>query len=218
MLDQLEIAARIEAEYQKRGYNLGWRLLCSPWEVVEGAEVAFIGLQPGGSVEPLDHATLCMSAGSAYEQEAWGYNAPGQAPLQLEILSVFQKLNVQPDSVLAGNLIPFRAPTADKFSGMVDAIAFGEKIWTDILRNAKPRVVIAMGEIAASAMCRIGRIAPERLEKHYLEWGKVSARTGRGDFDLIWLPHLSRFRIMRREKSQAAVDGVFSMYEQVSSA
>lgn len=41
---------RIEKEYIKGGYNLGWRFLSAPKETLLEANIAFIGLNPGGKV------------------------------------------------------------------------------------------------------------------------------------------------------------------------
>lgn len=44
---------RIEAAYKESGNSHGWRLLASPACVLEGAEVAFIGLTPAVMISQL---------------------------------------------------------------------------------------------------------------------------------------------------------------------
>ena len=51
MIEKAAVVARVEAEYRLGGHQLDWRLLYSPWRTVESAEVAFIGLNPGGGHE-----------------------------------------------------------------------------------------------------------------------------------------------------------------------
>lgn len=107
--------ARIEQEYLRRGDRLGWRLLSSPWEIVSSAEVAFIGLQPGGTYAPAEHPDLCPEQGSAYVTESWVGAAPGQSPLQRQVRALFEMLGVAPETVLAGNLVPFRSPNVKSY-------------------------------------------------------------------------------------------------------
>lgn len=58
-----QLKDRIERQYSAGGYSLGWRLLYSPEAVLEGARVAFLGLNPGGNHRPPDHAEFTMECG-----------------------------------------------------------------------------------------------------------------------------------------------------------
>ena len=60
---------RIERQYSAGRYTLGWRLLYSPEVVLQGARVAFLGLNPGGNYCPTEHAEFAMEHGSAYALE-----------------------------------------------------------------------------------------------------------------------------------------------------
>jgi hypothetical protein len=208
MLDPHVIRSEIESEYAAGGYRLGWRLLASPWCTVMGAKVAFIGLNPGGKGVTAGHGELCMESGSAYEAESWAGHPPGASPLQKQVQYLFQRLRVKPETVLAGNLIPFRSRNAASLGRTKEAIDFGERLWRRILATAKPELVVTMGSVSASSLRRIGKI--EHVTTYKVCWGNVTASAGQGEnFRLICLPHLSRYTIMDRERSRAALDALF---------
>jgi hypothetical protein len=196
-----ELRTQIEHEYVAGGYTLGWRLLYSPVAVLQGSRVAFIGLNPGGSHRPKNHAEFAMEKGSAYAQESWGSFLPGRAPLQQQVLALFKLIGERPESVLAGNLVPFRSPRWDALPNKQRALAFGKRVWSEILAEARPQIVIAMDGHVLSALRRILDVrATERIP---VGWGSVCGE--RGEFSngtLVGLPHLSRFSIITRPESQ----------------
>lgn len=107
-----ELDGRVAEEYRRLGYDQGWRLLYSPENVLQDARVAFIGLNPGGlGAGPEAHATLATPTGtSTYRDEEWKPpREPGEEKLQRQVLEVFRRLDVRPERVLAGNLVPFRS-------------------------------------------------------------------------------------------------------------
>lgn len=117
-----ESCADIEAAYVRLGHTLGWQFLTSPQATLSrDCQIAFITMNPGGSIERPDHGRECSEAGSAYIVEAWkhGY-APGQAPLQVQVRRMFKLLadaqggRMTGDELLntslAGYFVPFRSP------------------------------------------------------------------------------------------------------------
>lgn len=169
MLDRDTIRSEIEREYTAGGYQLGWRLLASPWSTVSGAKVAFIGLNPGGSGVTAGHGELCMESGSAYETESWAGYPPGTSPLQKQVLLLFGHLGVNPDTVLAGNLVPFRSPSAATLDRTKEAIAFGESLWRRLIASARPEIVVTMGSVPAASLRKIGKIG--HMKSHPVGWG-----------------------------------------------
>lgn len=202
------LRGRIVAACRAGGYRLGWRLLASPANTLDGAEVAFIGLNPGGAEERPDHAEFAMEPGrSAYRDESWGA-APGAARLQREVLALFGRIGVAPEEVLAGNLVPFRSPSWTDLHDRRAALAFGAGLWRDILARARPKLVIAMGAESWRALAAILEAGPARRVP--LAWGRVAGRAaafpgGR----LTGLPHLSRFPIVTREASRSGLAELF---------
>ena len=205
-----ELRQRIADAYEKSGNSCGWRLLASPSRVFDGADVAFIGLNPGGSFQPLDHAEFAMSHGSAYVVETWGgSNEPGTSPLQKQVRALFARLSVEPEQVLAGNLVPFRSPSWDRLENPSFSLKFGELLWADILHRARPRVVIGMGREVLAPLCRI--LGATDTQSIPVGWGSVSATKGTiPGGSLVVLPHLSRFGIITRARSADALRALFS--------
>jgi len=73
----------IERAYRNSGNTMGWRLLGSPEVTLDGARIAFIGLNPGGSAVDAKQSVYAMPLGqSAYVHESWAGHAAGESPLQ----------------------------------------------------------------------------------------------------------------------------------------
>ncbi len=207
--DAITLKDRIEKEYLASGNHLGWRLLASPASVLEGAEVAFLGLNPGGSSRPVDHPEFCTIEGSAYVTEIWdSKNRPGESRLQLQVRELFKLLCVNPEEVLAGNLVPFRSSNWETLKDKSQSLAFGKDIWRDIFRNAKPRLVICMGSATFHAISQI--LESNEPQKVSVGWGSIAGSQAHfaGGL-LVGLPHLSRFGIIKRSESQIGLQKLF---------
>ena len=204
-MDAEHVRSEIEAEYRRRADILGWRLLCSPWQTTSKADVAFIGLNPGGRIVPRGHGELSTEGGSAYEIEEWAGYPKGESPLQQQVRALCDLAEVEPRLVLAGNLVPFRSPDWKSLRGADSAVKFGLMLWERLLSEARPRLVIAMGSTVQQALCKhfIGSGVPEST---LAGWGKLRIfRADHRAFRLVGLPHLSRFRIINRPKSLPAL-------------
>ncbi len=196
--------------YRRLGMRRGWRLLYSPKDVLDDADVAFIGLNPGGHTADAAHGEFSTSQGSAYVLETWeGKSAPGHAPLQCQARLLFRQLGVPPERVLAGNLVPYRSRSWQTLPHRREALAVGRTIWTDILQRAEPGLVIAMGAVVWQALSRM--LAVGDVKTYPLGWGKVVARSARFEHGrLIGLPHLSRYRVFGRSRSEQALGALFA--------
>jgi hypothetical protein len=206
--DLSEMKLRISTAYKESGNRCGWRLLASPPHVLAGADVAFIGLNPGGSFQPDEHAEFAMRLGSAYVLESWGGCHPGTSPLQMQVRALFAGLSVEPENVLAGNLVPFRSPSWKSLERKDFSLKFGESLWRDILQRARPGLVIGMGRDVLAPLSRI--LGATSMQTIAVGWGNVSATkaTFPGG-SLVVLPHLSRFGFVTREKSAGALRELF---------
>lgn len=204
-----DLEDRIVKEYVARGDQLGWRLLYSPLSVLEHAEVAFIGLNPGGAHAELDHpAFACPDNSSAYLHERWKDRPPGQEKLQKQVQRLFDHLGVTGPSVLAGNLVPFRSRTWGELRDKKRALEFGFELWQEILDRARPTLVIAMGRETSSQIRSLLRVTD--LFNVPIEWSTVTAARGRfraGRF--VGLPHLSRYQMFGRRASETAIQILF---------
>lgn len=206
----MNFRGRIEEAYQQSGNTLGWRFLYSPSKTLAGAPVAFIGLNPGGSVEEDMHGTYAMERGSAYSHEGWGGCAPGQHQLQKQVLALFAKLETKPEDVLAGNLVPFRSRDWNSLKNRKNSVQFGKELWKEVLQRSQSSLIITMGAQTTKILSEMLNI--RQLEKHPTGWGKVSAF--RGEFEggsLVGLPHLSRFGIVTRPQCSAYFDMLLTL-------
>ncbi|MBO9471972.1 hypothetical protein J7413_00330 [Shimia sp. R10_1] len=206
---EIKLQAEIEDAYRRSRNSWGWRLLASPENTLSGAQVAFIGLNPGGTVVHSEHSIYAMPSGhSAYVDESWAGHIAGQSPLQRQVRALFSRLDVAPHAVLAGNLVPFRSPDWKSLQDPKGSLAFGKDLWSRILSRAKPPIVITMGGDTTKAIVEL--LGVSDLARYPVGWGNVTAQ--RGAFDggtLIGLPHLSRFGIMTRTKSADFLDKLF---------
>lgn len=207
-INRAELSERIECAYRASGNQLGWRLLASPPYVLDRSEVAFLGLNPAGRIRPHDHAEFAMPSGSAYVVEQWAGHPPGRSPLQRQVRALFAGLAVQPEDVLAGNLVPFRSPNWASLENRKEAMKFGVEIWRELLAHTRPKLIIGMGgEVTAALSASLNTRREKRIP---VGWGNVTGL--KADFSngtLIGLPHLSRFAIMLRPKSQQGIRSLF---------
>jgi hypothetical protein len=201
----------IVTAYQQSGNRLGWRFLYSPAHVLEGSAVALIGLNPGGRDEDPTHARFAMTSGSAYVTESWHGYPIGASPLQQQVRLLFGKLGVEPEDVLAGNIIPFRSPSKSALINASASLAFGREVWKAVIEKSSPELIVAMGKDAEGAIARTFNL--ELVREEMVGWGSYAGRAydwhhGR----VVALPHLSRFTIMNRPQSQAALQNLFGSY------
>ncbi|SMX42302.1 hypothetical protein OCA8868_02697 [Octadecabacter ascidiaceicola] len=86
---------------------MGWCLLASSEVTLNESRIAFNSLNPGGSTEDAAHSVYAMpDSQSAYINESWARHAVAQSPLLRQVRALFARLNVKPQMVLAGNLVP----------------------------------------------------------------------------------------------------------------
>ena len=195
---------RIESAYQKSGNDCGWRFLSSPAATLDSAKIALIDQTPGGDHQPADHGEFAMREGSAYELESWDGYPPGESRLQRQIRGLL--LGVECSEVLAGHFVPFRAPNWESLKNPEYASRVGKSLWTDIFDRTRPELVVTMGNKARDAI--VGILDVRSVDK--IPWGNVKA--WRGVFDggrFVHLPHLSRYKIIYRKESAAALKRLF---------
>jgi len=214
MVKRIEVSPdAVNVAYEASGNRLGWRLLTSPAAVIDGADIAFIGMNPGGREEPTDHPKFAPRTGSAYTDECWAGCAPGRNRLQVQVQSLFNSLGVEPQNVLAGNLVPFRSPDWQSLVRRKDALAYGKQLWTEIFRRARPRLIIGLGGEVDKCLRDI--LNADRALNIPLGWGRVTGSCASFDGGLlIRLPHLSRFGVITRTQSQAGLRSLFKPYWQ----
>ncbi|MCB1467155.1 MAG: hypothetical protein KDK08_08440 [Rhizobiaceae bacterium] len=215
-LDPIQMKARIEKAYAASGNSLHWRFLASPCHVLKGADVALIDLNPGGGSIPEDHPDFCMPSGSAYELESWDGGKrrkipypPGESPLQIQMRTLFLRLCVKAEDVLAGHLVPFRSPSWKELKGHEEALRFGRQLWREVFDVVRPSLVVVMGLNDAGPIIEslLGAGSTERVP---IGWGAIAGRKSSfAGGRLVVLPHLSRFKVVTKEKCQPALQELF---------
>jgi len=196
--------AEIQEAYSRLGHQRGWRFLATPRRtLIANAPVAFVTLNPGGSLEDPAHGVASCEAGSAYVHERWNANAPGESPLQQQVRSMFAWLGRDPETTLSAYFVPFRSPSLKKLVAPRQSIAFGVQLWCGILAEVRAPVVVCLGaDVEKWLILVLGK--PRSVTTLLVGWGKVTARLNRFDSRvLLRLPHLSRFRIFSRPASKS---------------
>ena len=203
-----DLVDQIDAEYRQRGDTLGWRWLYSPRQTLSTARVALVGLNPsGGSHKP---PIASCDDGNAYANESWSGLPPGHAKLQRQVLSLFSCLDVSPDEVLTGNLVPFRSRSWEALAKRPSAVTFGQQLWRQVFAEHTPELVITMGNTARDALVEV----LDARDRKYVtvNWGGLVGTRWvlPGGGRLVGLPHLDRFDIVTRPASQSALEELFS--------
>jgi hypothetical protein len=176
-------------------FDLGWSLLACPWDNVRTADVALFTLNPGG--RDISRG-VSEEAGSAYVIQDWLGRGAGVEPLQRQVQRLFALADVEPASVLAGYLVPFRSPSWAELGRSDEALAFGRNVWLRLLNGRRPRLTFTMSDLVFRTMRSL--FDGTDVERILLEWGAVTMQTC--DYEggrLIGLPHLSRYRLLPDE-------------------
>jgi hypothetical protein len=194
--------AEIQAEHERLGHKLGWRLFTCPFQNIETASVALITINPGGS--EFEEPRWSVEDGSAYELESWKNRPPGQENLQRQVRRMFEIMNIPPAKVLSGYLVPFRSQRWQALPHKSTSIHFGIKIWREVFKKTNVRTVIAFGKDIAPQM--VSLLNATSLTEYPTGWGeqKISMyRFGQGG-SLVVLPHLSTFKLFSDQKYESA--------------
>lgn len=207
------LVSDIENEYRRLGLSLGWRFLtCSQKNLSPETDVLFLTLNPGGSINRADHPPASCEDGSAYLVESWSGAAPGQSKLQKQVRALFKLISTDIESVLTGQLVPFRSPSWSELPRRAECLEFGKRLWKEIIDYVQPTLIIAMGKSQLRPALHDICGQPEESRDILVEWGSISA-----GLDLlpgtriVSLPHLSRFGIMTRVQSQPALEQLFDL-------
>jgi hypothetical protein len=118
---------------------------------------------------------------------------------------MFQVAKVKLDDVLSGYFVPFRSPNWESLSKKEESVEVGKRLWMEVLKGDRLKTIIAFGkspiDLHLPAM-----LAARLCATPAAGWGDQTIdvyRFGeRGK--LLLLPHLSRFALFNRDKSEAA--------------
>jgi hypothetical protein len=206
-------AGAIQQEYDRLGYSLGWRFLTCPESHATDPKALIISLNPAGREE--HGPPWSQEAGSAYVVESWKGLPAGNAPLQIQVQRLVERLGLDIGQVLSGHFVPFRSPSWDELAHREEAISFGKKLWYQFASGLKPRRVICIGHEVSTHLR--GLFGVHKLRDRPSGWGpqKIRTATGRNGLQLVSLPHLSRFTLFTSEACQPYLDSVFAETEAI---
>jgi hypothetical protein len=192
--------AEIQSVHDQLGHCLGWRLLTCPKRNIDEASTALITTNPGGMV--FEPPIASVETGSAYVEENWKRYSPGDEPLQRQVRRMFDMMDVLPERVLSGYLVPFRSREWADLRAKKESLAFGIGLWRKILSQSMVTTIIAFGKDAGYRVATI--LDADQLDRVFAGWGDqtIDRYTFRKDGRLLVLPHLSRYALFGRSPSE----------------
>lgn len=218
----------IKRAYDRLGHTRKWRFLGVNKHVLRApVKIAFLSLNPGGDGSSDDHPESCCPEGNWYMDESWAKKDVGAHKLQQQVVAMFNKLVEHAgyagdarsliETSLVGNLIPFRSQDYSKLPNKRETLKFSRSLWKPILAKTQPKLIICLGEVVER---NISLILSSSLQftindrmPYDTGWHKGQAYLSRfdgnqGEIRLLRLPHLSRFTIFTRDKSNDFVDKI----------
>lgn len=210
-------ATPIESKGRELGHRDGWRFLTGPRRTLcPSTELAFISLNPGGGAESAHQSGASYEEGSSYVTESWLNDLPGEAPLQRQGQALFREImnhslaeggvaDFLSHRVLTGHFIPFRSRSFAVLPNPAKSVAFGRRLWMQVLKEWRPRLILTIDHETYS---NLGSIISELFgrevdHRHFVTgWGSNRCEGTRfadfradGVITLARLPHLSRFKL-----------------------
>ena len=187
---------RVEAAYQRLGYQVGWRFMTCPERQFDDPEVLVVSLNPSGRVE--HGPRWSQEEGSAYVVESWDGQAPGADTLQVQVQRLIKHLGSNFSRVASAHFVPFRSQRWSDLSHPVEAVQFARGLWTDFVGGLRPKYVMCLGR-------EVGKHVPTLfgsggLHKKRTGWGDIALSVGttRDGGQIAILPHLGTFKLFSR--------------------
>lgn len=124
---------------------------------------------------------------------------------------------------LAGYYIPFRSPRLKDLPNIQKATTFSEQLWTNILRETRPKPIICIDKETYQKLSKIVPVVYETQQS-----GSSTLETGWGNYTasidhfgnpkkvtLLRLPHLSTFKLFSRANCRPFLDEIFDQACQI---
>lgn len=191
----------IDQAYRDLGHRWGWSFMGVPSERLHSAQVAFVGLNPGGGGEkdtyPYGHLWESESV-NCYYDEQWGSNGNTDSPLQTQVKEWHRLLGLRPDDPLCIQFCPFRSPNWKSLAKREDSIAFAKDLWRWVLSVSSARLFVTMGKLPAQYLADL--MGAKWMASHPTGWGRqtIDVYVCPDSKRIIAMPHPSRFRIFGR--------------------
>lgn len=194
---------RLQDAEQKLGLSDGFKFLYTPWSTIESAQVAFLSLNPGVPPDEAELRVISDERGNSYEIE----RETTRSPITAQFLALAKLINLPPASILTGVAAPFRTNHWEDLSTIqsITALELGREFWSKPLLRSDLRLILAVSAEAAALAVDLTNATFELELPAY--WGTMSLRRYRTPDGraIIHLPHLSRFQLLSRPASRAAI-------------
>lgn len=191
----------IALEYKRLGYDQGWAFAMTPLSRLKTAETMIIGLNPGGEGDPKD-AHYESENDNGYYTGVWTEDGSPTA-VQAQVRAWHDILGLTADETFAAQFIPFRSKSFASLSRKAEALKFAEKLWTQLLGQARARRVICMGN---DVFWQITRLFSARLlDPIESGWGSATIKRALSSDNrlMVGVPHPSRFRLVDGDDGSA---------------
>lgn len=199
-----ELCHELECKIKESDYNsdAGWRMFYCNRNAVKDSAICLVGLNPNVS-QPNERPELfdTKRGKSAYRHESWKVGVePGETPHQVIARQIIGKAGVgDTAAAMGGNLWPFRTKT---WSGSVERILFGMRLWELIFDFHTPSIIVAYGKDTWIPM--IGLLGIESPKMEEVRSGEKTRYSGGY---LIFSDHLSRISKDSLDRLLDQVDG-----------
>ncbi|MFT6064419.1 MAG: hypothetical protein ACJAYY_000268 [Paraglaciecola sp.] len=207
-------------------HKIGWRFINSSSETIQNnSGIGIITLNPGGKT--YEQPVFALSnRKNAYLDEKWGNFSIGQDPLQIQIKALFREINkrwsynsdykeLMRDSFMA-HLIPYRSNSYDSLSNKKETVLLSKNIWTSFIDSKffNFKIIICIGKKQFEMLVEIltNESNYEKIDSKLLStgWGNYQSEISTFSnktkkFKLVYLQHLSRFKIFNRKEGQESI-------------
>lgn len=217
----------IDAEYKRLGHTLGYRFFLCPQRLLNPqTKILYLGLNPGGNEELLEHPRTSCEDGTAFFTESWKGKTPGTENLQVQTQLLFEKLRnhlgihgmttrgFADSHILFAYFIPFRSSSWKTLPKKTESIKSANKLWGKIFSYWMPTHIITLGRDNYNQIEKFllkNNFTALHIQNIKADWGSYchKVRTFYREGQTVYLGnllHLSRYSIMDKAKYVPAVD------------
>lgn len=186
----------IQAEYERLGYTKGWNFLACREERLRDAQIAIVGLNPGGGGDKDDGYSWrgvwsCQNNSFCVDD----------SEMRGQVCEWHRVIGVDPEATLCAQFIPFRSPDIRRLGNRPAAVAFARAWWTEVLETTPASLFLVMGKYAAWHIADLLKAKPVPINLQ-TGWGRATidisdSSDGRR---VVAMPHPSRFKLFGRDE------------------
>jgi hypothetical protein len=206
-MDRQEWFELLAEEERRLGFRDGFKMVFSPWNLLDRARIAFLSLKPGRPPDNADLRVVSDERGNSYEIE----RTVTKSPITEQFLKMAERLGVRPGAILSGVVAPFRGNRWEDLSPEQQqaSLALGRRFWEQPLNRPGLTTIVAVSEEAAKLVADVTEA--RKVDEFSAGWGvqKIRVARTRKGATVIHLPHLSTFKLFSRPESEAPLARAF---------